>query len=202
MTITNGYCTLADLKARLFTGTPTVDATRDTILEDVIEAASRWIDDQCGRRFYTASETRTYTAQDYDLLFIDDLVSVTTLKTDEDEDRTYETTWATTDYDLEPENAALRGAPYTMIRITPDGDYSFPVGVRRGVQIAGSFGYASTVPDPVKQACLMQAARLYKRKDAILGVAGVGQLGQQTVQRVPSDDEIMELLRPYRRIIP
>ena len=57
---------------------------------------------------------------------MDDLLSVTTLKTDEDGDRTYEITWATTDYDLMPYNATLesQAQPYSHLQTTPDGDYT------------------------------------------------------------------------------
>ena len=119
MAITNGYCTAAELKSWL----GITDATDDTILEVAIESVSRWIDDYCWRRFYknTEDETRYYTAPSSYYLHTDDIVSITTLKTDDDGDRTYETTWATTDYDLIPYNATVLGVPYTSIVVSPEG---------------------------------------------------------------------------------
>lgn len=199
MTITNGYCTLDDFKNRL-AGSMAVDATRDALMEQTIEAASRQIDGWCGRRFYAASETRYVTAVDWDLCFVDDLLSVSALATDDDNDRTYSTTWAATDYELEPVNApyTIPPSPYSLIRTTPDGDYSFP-SVRRGVKITGSWGFSSTAPHDIREACLLLAARLWKRKDAVLGVAGRGQLGE-IVSQIPKDDDIWALLRPYSRV--
>ncbi len=268
MTITNGYCNLADLKARYFTGTPTTDAARDVLIENAIEAASRQIDAWTGQQFYPMMATKVFTARDDDRLRIVPLLSVTTLKTDEDGDRTYETTWDTTDYDLLPYNAP----PYQWIEIAPNGLHVFPL-VRKGVQIVGTWGSmvtsttstatlaedldtsetgvdvssgpafvigqiirigsedmvidgiatntltvrrgmnGSTVathtsgaaitiltpPEAVTEACLLLAARLWKRKDAILGVSGVSQLGQLTV-KVPIDEDIIALLATYKRV--
>ena len=169
----------------------------DTLLEELVEAASRRIDGHTGRRFYAASETRYYTAESRDTLFVEDLLSVTTLKTDDDGDRTYENTWATTDYDLMPFNAALESParPYTWIEVAPQGDYTFPL-TRKGVQIAGSFGFAANAPAPVREACLLIAARLWKRKDAVLGVAGASGFGE-ILMKVPIDPDVEDLLKPY-----
>jgi hypothetical protein len=64
MAITNGYVTLPELKARLYSANPNMqqDPLDDAGLERVIEAVSRWIDADRGRRFYAATETRYYTA--------------------------------------------------------------------------------------------------------------------------------------------
>lgn len=133
---TNCYMTLAELKADL----GITDTTDDTILKAVLDAASRAVDLHCSRRFFVETRTRYYTPRYSDLLDVDDLLSVTTLKHDSDGDRTYETTWAATDYDLMPFNAAYEKKPYTTIEITPNGQQIFPT-VRRGVEIAGAWGY-------------------------------------------------------------
>jgi hypothetical protein len=53
MTITNGYCTLAELKSAL--QKPTTDTVNDTWFERCIESASRLIDQRTGRVFYSIS---------------------------------------------------------------------------------------------------------------------------------------------------
>jgi len=144
------------------------------------------------------SETRYYTAEWYDLLMLpDDLLSISTLKTDDNADGTYNITWTTDDYVLEPRNASLNGEPYRQIRINRKiGDYSFPINVYDGVEIAGSWGYASSAPAPIKEACLLLAHRLWKRKDAIFGTAGAPVIGGvQIVQaKIEQDRDIMALL--------
>jgi hypothetical protein len=202
MTITNGYATIEQLQAHIDASGDAVFTGADHLnMELAIEAASRWIDEYTGSRFYATSETRYYTADWYDLLYVDDLISITTLKTDDDWDGVYETTWATTDYILEPRNAALRSFPYRQIRINVNGNYSFPRNVSEGVQIVGSFGYSSAAaPAPIRQACLMLAHRLWRRKDAIFGVAGTPGLGVTTVQaQIRQDTDILTLLEAYER---
>ena len=201
MSITNGYVTVAELQDHVDAGHVAEFAAGDLDnLETAIEAASRWIDEITGARFYASSETRYYTPQWSDLLYVDDLLSVTTLKTDDDWDGVYETTWTASDYILEPRNNALRGRPYRQVRVNVNGDTAFPRGVVDGVQLVGSFGYSSgtsaSAPAPVKQACLLVAHRLWRRKDAIFGVAGTPGLGVTTIQaQIPRDADVMEMLK-------
>lgn len=198
MAPTNGYCTVAELKARLWP-TGITDTNDDAVFDQVITAVSREIDEHCHRRFYAATETRYFTAEWGDLLLVHDLISVTTLETDDDGDRTYEHTWATTDYDLGPDNAALDGKPYTKIYTAPNGNYAFPACIRKGVKIAGLWGYASTAPAAVKEACLLQSARMYKRRDAPFGVIGNAEFGQ--LQVIPRfDPDVLMLLAPFVRM--
>jgi hypothetical protein len=194
LSITNGYCTAEDLRQRL----GITDTDDEQIFENVIEAVSRSIDNYCRRRFYATSETRVYTARCETYIRVDDLLTVTTLKTDATGDRVYETTWATTDYDLDPANASLDGRPYTKVCVSPLGRYRFPTSHTRGVQIVGSFGYASTTPDVVNEACLIQAARIFRRKDSPFGVAGTPEFGQlRLLSRLDPDVEL--LVAPLRR---
>ncbi len=186
--------------------TDVTDMVDDAIFESIIEAASRAIDIHCSRFFYTnAAQARFFTADDGDLLFLpDDLVSIDSsgLVTDDDGDRTYENTWATTDYILLPTNASTDGKPYTMIEIDPFGSYSFPVGVRRGVKITGTWGYAASVPVGIKEVCLLLAEQMIARKDAIYGVIGspTGErLMQMARDMLNSDPHMSMILRGFKR---
>jgi hypothetical protein len=190
---TYNYAGTNELKAYL----QITDTDDDDLLELALEAAAEVINAYTGRRFdAAAAETRYYMTDETGFIYVDDLVSVTTLKTDEDADGVYEVTWATSDYLLYPYNAAAYGRPYTQIRRTPDGDYYFPRGGRY-VQIVGTFGY-SGVPAAVKQACILLAAKLYKRRDAIFGVAGSADMGQVLVQIPRHDPDVMNLLASFR----
>ena len=141
--------------------------------------------------------TRYFTPDTMLRCFVDDLSAVTTLKTDEDGDLTYETTWATTDYDLLPANAAGRGEPYQWVDVALNGRYGFPTHVN-AVQIVGNFGYPS-VPAPVTEACLILAQRIYKRKDAPFGIAGSTAFGDLQVL-VKRDPDAYVLLEPYMKV--
>jgi hypothetical protein len=55
------------------------------------------------------------------------------------------------------------------------------------------------VPEPIKQACILQSARVYKRYDSPLGVAGFGDLGAIRVSRF-LDPDVAQMVEPYRRM--
>ena len=197
------YCTAAELQSRLWPDGVTPDGVDVLITNQVIEAVSRWIDIFTGRRFYTTTEneTRYFTAEFSDELFVGDILEINTLKTDEDGDRTYEITWQTTDYDLFPYNASLDSEPYTSIQTTPEGDYAFPL-VAKGVEISGKFGYCATEAHPadVREACILQCERMYKRKGAPFGIAGNEDLGE--LRLIPRlDVDVQELLIRYQKVV-
>jgi hypothetical protein len=198
MTITNGYCTLDQLAAvRQIT-----DTYDDQVMEWAIEEASRRIDAECGRTRYgfvaSAAGTAVYAADNPTLLVVDDTVTVTTLKTDDDGDGTFETTWATTDYQLEPLGAAtgIAPQPYTVIRAV--GDRLFPrhADRRAGVQVVGTHGWSAT-PDAIRGACVMLAHRLASRHHSPLGVTAFGDLGVGLVRN--TDPDVAALVAAYRR---
>lgn len=196
------YGILSELRARLDI-TSTTDTADDARLGMALEAASLAIERLTGRRFYATTETRYFTTRDPLSVRVDDLLSVTTLSTDHDGDRVYEYTWAVTDYDLTPTNAALAGGPYTRIEVAPAGNYVFPVGEHnpKAIKVVGSFGYctAANCPMAVHEACYLMAAQLFKRKDALFGVQGSAGF-YQTLKATGADDPtVMLLLRPYMR---
>lgn len=194
MPIANGYATLTEVKRSLGI-TDTVD---DALLELVIEAASRQIDQHCERIFYQASGTRIYAPRDNFNVEIDDLLTLTTLKTSTNIDGVFDQTWKTTDYQLEPLNGIAGGIvqPYTHIRAV--GDYWFPTSMEEAtVQVVGTFGWAS-VPTAIRQACVLQSARYFKRSDSPMGVAGFDALGVIRLARI--DPDIATLLDPYVKV--
>lgn len=202
MAITNGYITTGDLQLAIDPGNDVSwSGIDDSVMETIIAATSRAIDNMTGRRFYSATETRYYTARWSDWLPVDDLLSVSTLKTDDNGDGTHNTTWAASDYILQPRNAAADSdnvRPYTSIEINENGDYSFPINVVDGVELVGTFGYRETPPPEIKQACLLMSHRLWKRKDAIFGVAGNIQQGVTVVQaHIRKDADVMLLLSSH-----
>lgn len=197
MAITNGYCTLAEVKSALRI-TDTVD---DSLLELSVEAASREIDGYCQRIFYSRTgQTRVYTPESYFLCQTDDIVSVTTLETATDGSN-FDVTWSAGDYQLEPLNGVsggLQAQPYTRIRAVDS--YVFPMFMlnEATVRITGTFGWAA-VPVDVKQACVLLAMRQFKRYDSPLGVAGFGDMGALRVGR--TDPDVEALLHPYKRAV-
>ena len=198
MATTNGYTTLKEYKNRFDVG----DHDDDSDIESVITAISRSIDNITWQRFHTTSadETRYFTAEFSGWLRLPErIIKVTTLKTDIDGARTYATSWTEgTHFDLMPFNAGLDGEPYRYIETIPNGNYSFPVGVKKGVEIDGKFGWSSA-PIPILEACLLASHRLMSRRNSPYGVSGAAALGNLTltVEKMKSDPDIMELLSPY-----
>lgn len=196
MAVTNGYCTKEDLSQRFDLGT---GSASDWEIEDAVNAASRAIDAYCGRFFYSASSsTRVFHATDPYLVYIDDVQSVTTLKTDEGDDGTFETTWASTDFETYPLNSVANGVtghPVTSIRAVAA--RTFPTGMDRAcVQVTGSWGWAA-VPSEVRSACLILAGELFKLRDAPFGATGFGDLG---IIRVRENPRVQALLAPFCRV--
>ena len=200
MAITNSYTTVKEYKARFY-DEGQGDTKDDDAIEQVIEATSRTIDNICWQRFFTSSadETRYFTAEFAGWLRLPErIISVAELKTDDDGDRTYENTWTTDDYDKLPYNATLDGEPFRWLETTPNGDYSFPTGVTKGVEIKGKFGWSSA-PKPIVEACLLASHRLMARRNSPYGVSGAAALGNLTltVEQMKSDPDIVEQLSPY-----
>lgn len=198
MAITDGYLTLNEVVQ--WTGRN--DARADAELEDVVTSVSRMIDNYCGRHFYQrTAEARTFEVEEFDCLEFgpfNDLTTLTTLKVDTNGDGAYETTISSSNYQLEPYNAALFGQPYLELELL--NGVTFPIPAASGrenlIQITGTWGWPS-VPPEVKQACRIMVAEVAKLADAPMGVAGFGEFG---VFRVSSSipPRARQLLEPFR----
>jgi hypothetical protein len=191
------YASLSEFKAAV----GITDSTDDGALQSVLDATDTLIDLYCDRKtgFGTATETRYYTAEDYEYVLTDDLVSVTTLQTDDDANGTYETTWTSgTDYVLAPRNAALDGFPYTEIDTSVTWPRNFPKDVYLGVKVVGVFGFPS-VPAAVKQAEIIQAGAVWNSRTAPFGVIGSADLGGILRMSRALHPEAALILEPYRK---
>jgi hypothetical protein len=193
MAINQGYCSLSDVKAAL----RVTDSLDDSLLEMAVESASRLIDGYTYRYFYNAgTATRDFVAQDSYLTIIDDLISLSELKTTDEIGSEY-VTWSSSDYQLQPVNGKQDGltVPYTSILSTDDLLFN-KLGEQALVRVTGVWGW-SAVPIAIKQATVIQSSRIYKRLDSPLGVAGFGDLGAIRVGRA-LDPDVEQLVMPYR----
>lgn len=195
MAIVNGYCSLAEIKASAHI----TDNVDDALLELAVESASRMVDSYTQRYFYNAgTATRLFAPQDSYVAEIDDLISLTTLQTSDGDD--FGTTWAAKDYQLEPLNGnvdGLTGHPTTRIRAVDDFIFNVLDG-EATVKVIGVWGW-SAVPTAVKQATVIQAARIFKRNDSPLGIAGFGEMGAVRVG-VQLDPDVKHLIDVYRKV--
>lgn len=196
------YATLAELKA--FVSIPAADTADDTALTLALDSASAQVDGFTDRTFLADAvpTVRYYRATDPNRVEVDPISTTTGLvvATDDNDDGTYETTWVLgTDYRLEPINAAAAGDPWS--RLISLGPRLFPrLQYRPGVSVTARFGWPGGVaPQAVKLATLIQASRLFKRKDAPFGVAGSVEFGSEMRLLNEVDRDAQNLLRPYRR---
>jgi hypothetical protein len=204
----NIYTTLAELKMAL--SIPPTDTQDDEDLQDAISVASRAIDGDCQRAFYKRTEARTL-EPGYDLWNLrlgpfNDLVSVTTLKTDASGDGVFETTWAVGEYQLLCQdgtpntNAGPEPRPYQRIKAT--GGKSFPLpswtgGARSNlIEIAGVWGWPA-VPDRIRRAARMMATEQFALRDVKFGAVGMGDLG---IIRVRENPKYQRLISDYRLV--
>lgn len=192
------YATTAELKAQLRIS----DTADDAQLALAITAASRAIDTHTGRQFGSVTATeRFYTAR-YDrnrcrwVVPIDDLMSVTSLDP-QVQDADGVDVGAIDDYTLEPRNAAADARPWTQLVVRAGSTY-VPTGRMDEVAITALWGWTS-VPTPVKEACLLQASRFHARRDSPFGIAGSPDLGSELRLLARVDPDVAVALRPYVR---
>jgi len=176
------------------------------LIDNCAGAASRLIDGYCNRKFWAvgSATARVFQAEDSFYCSIDDISGTAiTLQTSTNADGVFDTTWTSTDWQLEPLNGDLDGITWAYDKIRAVGDYLFPTvnanyGSQALVKVTANFGWPY-VPEPVTQATIIQASRLFKRYDSPLGVAGFGDMGAIRVSRA-LDPDVAQLVEPYRRM--
>lgn len=198
MALGDPYITVADWKAYV----KIADAVDDNEIQDVIGSVSAEINTHTGRQFQDAATAtaRVYRTEDTGLIYVDDFHTTTGLiiKTDDDADGTYETTWTSDEYQLEPLNGIVEGVtgwPYWVVRAIDERQFPMAANGRALIQVTARWGWAS-VPKPVKQACRILASETFGLKDTKYGVAGFGDFG---VVRVKDNPMAMSKLEPYCR---
>ena len=125
----------------------------------------------------TVTEARIFTATAEQFCFISDLATMAAggLKTDDNNDGVYETTWSdTTDYVLQ----VAGSGHYTWVEVKAGGAHTFPV-TTNGVQVSGTWNNPAA-PDTIQEACYIQSYRTYLRNSTPFGVAGSGEMGVMT----------------------
>ncbi|WP_027934561.1 head-tail connector protein [Amycolatopsis thermoflava] len=187
------YASAAEL-AEYVRGDETVDGDE---LAVAVSAASRAIDEFTHRQFgQTDVEQRFYTARwsayrDTWLVRIDDVMVVPTeVATDPGDD-----TWTTVGNPrMLPRNAAAEGRPWTELQL-PSTIGSIAVD---GVRVTARFGWTE-VPDTIKQATLLQASRLFARRDSPFGVAGSPDIGSELRLLAKLDPDVQVMVANYCR---
>ena len=184
------YTTTALVKASL--GIPLAATAEDTAIQAAIDAAEALIDNYTGRTFETVTESRTFLPRTASLVDVDDIATTDSLviKTDEDQDGSFETTLTvTTDYVI-----IKNAAPFRLITNVNRG---WPLSLygRPTIEITATWGYGTSVPDNIKQAALLMATRLFQRKASPLGfqAGAISEFGPVRISR--TDPDVAALLQ-------
>lgn len=164
------------------------DSDDDAQLAPAISAASRAIDRHCRRQFglVAAPEARYYRPR-WDsrrctwVVDTDDLMTVTGLLVDGE---------VVASPVLLPRNAGAEGRPWMALVL--DGTPSSEVAV------TARWGWTA-VPEAVKEACMLQASRLFKRRVAPFGIAGSPGEGSEIRLLAKLDPDVVVSLEAYRR---
>jgi hypothetical protein len=157
--ITNGYCTLLQMKNYLNSKGLTVNTVDDDVIEQMIGSASRYIDGQTNDRWYSDTTTHYFDtpARNHEILFFDDdLTSIPSVTNGDG------TLIPSTAYVLLPPNSYPK---YGMQLLLNSGygwlmDNSSP---QQAVGILGQWGNA-VIPDDITTACIQIAVAMYKRR--------------------------------------
>jgi hypothetical protein len=161
---------------------------RDDLIAEKIRSASRSVDRHCGRRFwlYTTATARILNPRgrvvadrEGSRLLVDDIGHLTGLVV-ELGSTTAGWTAITTLVEAEPTDAISKGEPVTSLLHAG----RWLAGPR--VRVTARWGWPE-IPQVVREATLIQALRLYKRKDSPEGVLGSAEWGAVRVSRLDPD---------------
>ncbi|HEY9367927.1 hypothetical protein [Streptomyces sp.] len=191
------YCTIEQLRAEL---ADSKDALDETLLDRAVAAASRAVEDWCGGRTFGLSDVATprlFRPCDTEVADIDDVGAADGLVVETWGGASW-ATWVADDYQLEPLNAASRGPAFAWDQVVALSG-RWPVGGRRPtLRVTARWGW-SAVPAQVEKATILRAIGLFKRKEAVWGVAGFGDFGAVRITR--ADPDVVDLLSPFRRVV-
>ena len=203
------YVTVSEIKADipdspLFDVT---DSTYDSVLGNMVTAASRLIDRYVGgwdNFFYptTDAQTRYFDGSGEEQQYIDPMVSLTSVAVSESGGRAVSdyTTWTNdTDFFVSPYNYASIGMPIMSLVIDNDAGSKGTWGTtRKGVQVTGVFGWSATPPADIEQACKIQAVRWFMRAKQGYQDAGANQnLGEMYYMK-ELDTDVKTILQRYK----
>lgn len=189
------YTTTALVKSSL--GIPTATTSEDTAIAAAIDAAEALINNYTGRTFETVTESRTFIPRTASILDIDDLATLSglSIKTDEDQNGSFE-------------NTLVQGTDFVMVgntnpyRKVTQINQGWPLSIygRPTVQVTGTWGFASAVPDNIKQAALLMSCRLFQRKASPLGfqAGAISEFGPVRISR--QDPDVAALLHGMKLI--
>lgn len=205
MAITNGYCTLQEVKDEL--RVESFDAIDDAVLERIIEDVSRRIDGHCARQFFVSGSAARYYSVPEDgareLWLDDDLYGLTSITNGDG------AAVATGQYYLWPRNAGAKAA----VVLTEGGSTSWAPdanGNTEGViTVSGSWGYvdragtdarALRIVDATRRAAVAWAVDEYKNRFGAASQVSTVTAARALLSQDGVPANVANALEPYRRL--
>lgn len=216
MSASRPYCSVAEVREQIGKLSP----AKDAIIEAIIIEASEWIDRFCNRpdgfKADGQADARVFVGKGTSVLYIDECAAVETLEVKRDASDDSFVLWETGDFYAasgDPRRPDFNRTPYHFLIVNPYGNYSiFPSGQSRGsfrnarrpgehatigvptVRVTANWGYALDTPPVIKQACITQTVRWFKRGEGAWGDSiGSVDTGEPQFRKV-LDPEIESML--------
>jgi hypothetical protein len=183
------YATLAELKTQIdktgVTGTGSA-ANLQLLLDGATACIDRFCNRPDGFVSLAAAVARVYVGSGHTYQWIDECTEITLVEVKDSPTDAGYTAWAAANWIAfagDPQAADFNRLPYQAIMIAPNETYNIFISgqftTRRGfqpdttvtrgtptVRVTAKYGYAVVVPPSIKQACLIQAARWFKRGES------------------------------------
>lgn len=191
------YAPLADLK--LAVNIPAGNTDNDVLLQAALDAAKEAIDAHCNRTFVAsvAASTRRFEVIGR-RVEVDDIYTLTDLAVSVGGNVVPAAVdYVSAGYTIGPRNALALGEPFTEIEYTGSSSVEWPYLAATGrswMTVLARWGFALDVPPSVYQACLLQASRIYSRRNSPYGVAGSPDLGSEMRLLAKVDADVAVLL--------
>jgi len=118
------YGDLGKLKDDSLIKDPASGTGDDDELFQLLLSVSEWVDHCCNRHFYPRTDSLVFDGRGSVQLLIPELISLASFKEDDNGDQTFNQTWVSGDYMLQPYNAAPTqhwGSPYTAVKSRAEG---------------------------------------------------------------------------------
>lgn len=200
----------------------------DTVLTNLLSAASRLIDVTCNRDdgwfiADTAAVAREFVGSGKTYMLIPECVSITSVSAKESGSDSSYTAWASDDWIAargDPRRPQFGVAPYTLLIIAVSGAQTFFPNYpgdgawwRRGmsavsptnnptVQITAKWGHSVVVPPLIKEATIMQTTRWFKRLEGAMADSLANQQFGQLTYLKKLDPDIQLILENGRFMNP
>ncbi len=201
------YAEVAELRSQMNKQSTESDA----LLSMALEAASEALDNFCNRPdgfvAVTSATARLFAGDGSTVLWIDECVEITLVEVKSSPTDSAYVTWTTDDwlaFSGDPNRPNYNRLPYQAIMVNPTGGYAvIPHGRVPTARITAKWGYAATCPAVIKQACITQAARWFKRgQSAWADSSGSAEMGGTLLYRKALDPDLQMMLVSGRLVRP